>query len=538
MKAVLYGRYSSHNQKDASIEQQFRDCREYCERNDIRIIGEYADRAVTGKSDKRPEFQRMIKDAAKERFGMIICWKVDRFARNREDAAIYKGRLRRHGIRVVYAKESIPEGPEGILLEAMLEGSAEYYSANLSQNIKRGMRDNALSCKVNNGNLALGYQKGSDGCFAIEPAGAKIVREIFEMYADGIKASQIIADMNARKIKTSRGSEFNKNSLRKMLKNERYTGVYIWKDVRIEGGIPQIISKELFDKVQKNIDKTRKSPAASRDVDYLLTGKLFCGHCKSTMIGTSGHGKSGDRFNYYTCTTQRRDKSCKKKAVQKEWLEDLVVRETVDKILVAEVIEKIADAAVALQEKERDKSVLESLISQRKDTEKALKNLLSAIEQGIVTKTTKERMVTLEREKDELEDAIEREKFEKPLITKEQIIYWIGRFKTADLDDERVKLSIIEVFVSAIYLYDGEIRIAYNYCGDKKEVTHELVDNCDKANTPDVSEVFDLTYQSGGEGSRTPVRNRIHKCFYECILFFNVSLHTSPAGRMRMSVAS
>lgn len=176
MKAVLYGRYSSHNQKDASIEQQFRECREYCAKNNIKIIGEYADRALSGTTDKRPEFQHMIREAAKQRFDVIVTWKVDRFARNREDAAIYKGRLRKFGIRVLYAAEPIPDDPTGILLEAMLEGSAEYYSANLAQNIKRGMKDNALNAKVN-AMACLGYQKGADGRYEIEPGEAAVVRE-------------------------------------------------------------------------------------------------------------------------------------------------------------------------------------------------------------------------------------------------------------------------------------------------------------------------------------------------------------------------
>ena len=163
----------------------------------------------------------MVKDAAKGHFQLIVCWKVDRFARNREDAAIYKGRLRRFGVRIMYAKESIPDGPEGILLESMLEGTAEYYSANLSQNIKRGMMDNARECKVNNGNLPLGYKKGMDGRYAIEPVGAKIVREVFELYASGMNVTQIVNILNTRGAKTSRGNPFNKNSLRVMLKNER-----------------------------------------------------------------------------------------------------------------------------------------------------------------------------------------------------------------------------------------------------------------------------------------------------------------------------
>ena len=164
---VIYARYSSHAQRDVSIEQQVADCEAYAKMNNLRVVKVYADRALSGTSDKRPEFQKMLRDAERGRWSYVLCWKVDRFARNRYDSATYKFRLKRYGVRVIYAKESIPDGPEGILLESVLEGSAEYYSANLSQNIKRGMRYNALACKVNNGSMPFGYCKGPDGRFAI-----------------------------------------------------------------------------------------------------------------------------------------------------------------------------------------------------------------------------------------------------------------------------------------------------------------------------------------------------------------------------------
>ena len=488
MTAYIYGRYSSHNQKDVSIEQQFRDIYDYCRKNNIRVIGEYADRALTGKTDKRPQFQKMIQDAAKGRVQLIICWKVDRFARNREDAAVYKGRLRRHGVRVIYAMEPIPEGAAGILLEGMLESTAEWYSANLSENIKRGMYDNAQECKVNNGRLALGFKKGPDDRFAIEPAGAAIVREAFELYASGLNVREITEAFNARGLKTSRGAAFNKNSLRVMLKNEAYIGVYKYGKVRIEGGVPQIVDKELFDRVQERIAQIARAPASSwSDVDYLLTGKLYCGHCGHPMIGESGTGKSGRKYNYYTCSKRKRGKTCAKRPVGKDWLEETVVRETLERVLVDEVIEKIADEAVAIQKRERDTSILNSLEQQLKDTERALKNIVSAIEQGIITPTTRNRMMELEEQKVELQVSIEKEKAVKPLLTRDQIIYWIKRFGKGDISSERFRIQIIDAFVRAVYLYDDELRIVYDYSGEKASITLELVDGCDKDGAPECS---------------------------------------------------
>ena len=147
MNAVIYARYSSENQREESIDGQLRECKAFAERNDIQIIGTYIDRALSAKTDNRPEFQRMVKESAGRAFEMVLVWKLDRFARNRYDSAHYKTVLRKNGVRVVSATEAISEGAEGILLEAMLEGMAEYYSAELSEKVSRGMTENALKCK-------------------------------------------------------------------------------------------------------------------------------------------------------------------------------------------------------------------------------------------------------------------------------------------------------------------------------------------------------------------------------------------------------
>ena len=186
IKAVIYARYSSHNQREESIEGQMRECQAYAARNNMAIVGEYIDRALSGKTDNRADFQRMIRDSEKGHFQAVIMYTLDRFARNRYDSAMYKSKLKRNGVKVYYAKQYIPDEPEGIILESVLEGYAEYYSENLSRNIKRGMMENALACKVTGGNIALGYAISPEKTYIIDPAGAKIVQEIYNMYADVI----------------------------------------------------------------------------------------------------------------------------------------------------------------------------------------------------------------------------------------------------------------------------------------------------------------------------------------------------------------
>ena len=249
MKGVIYARFSCDHQREESIEGQVRECRDYAEKNGIAIIGVYADRALTGKTDKRPQFQKMIKDSEKRMFEVVIVWKLDRFSRNRYDSATYKTRLKKNGVRVVSAKEQISDTPEGIILESMLEGMAEYYSADLAVKITRGMKENALKCRYNGGGMPFGYMVGPDQKLVINPQTAPIVVEIFQRYANGENIRDIIKSLNKRGIKTTRGSEFRQSSLDTMLTNTKYLGVYRSMGEVIEGGVPQIIDQELFDKV-------------------------------------------------------------------------------------------------------------------------------------------------------------------------------------------------------------------------------------------------------------------------------------------------
>ncbi len=484
MTAVLYGRYSSHGQKDASIEQQFAENRAYATREGIIIVDEYADRHLSGTSDKRPAFQRMIRDANKGHFQLVICWKVDRFARNREDAAIYKGRLRSHGVKVLYAKEPIPEGSAGILLETMLEGTAEWYSATLSENVVRGMRDNALNCRINNASMPLGYKRGIDGKYALNPDAAAIVREIYELYAAGVRLNDIAITLNNRGLRTSRGTFFNIENLRKIIRNERYTGVYIYDDIRIEGGIPQIITQELFDKVKTIIAKRARAPR-TKETDYLLSGKLFCGHCGNLMTGETGTSKSGRIYRYYKCVAQKRQHTCDKKPAPQAWIERLVTELTVKAVLQDDIITQIAEAVVRIQLAERaDDSELVALEARQRDIKRSLDNVMNAIEQGIITPTTKARMQELEQQHAELEVAISDAQTIRPMYTADQIIYMLERYRDGDIEDPEYQRKILHMFVKVVYLYDDKIEIYYDYIGQGDTIISHTLSPTEVFNLP------------------------------------------------------
>ncbi len=467
-KAVIYARYSSHSQRDESIEGQLRECHEYAVKNEYLILEEYCDRALTGKTDNRAGFQKMIRDAKNNKFNYVLVYKLDRFARNRYDSAMYKNMLKKHNIKVISIKENISDSPEGIILESVLEGMAEYYSANLSQNIKRGMTENALQCKFNGSGCPLGYKITPDKHFEIDPIGAKIVKEIFVMYSEAKTSSEIINYCNEKGYKTSKGQGFNKNSIIRILTNEKYIGTYKHGDIVIENGIPSIIDKALFDKVQTMVAKNYTSRARSKAiVDYLLSGKLYCGHCKENMIGISGTSKSGKKHYYYECTTHRARKTCDKSAERKEPLEDIVVKTIVEKVLTDENIELIATNVMRLiAEDIADNTELKYYEDELKNTQKQITNLVNVIAGGLTNKSVADRLTELESYEKDVLSNIEYTKMKKPTLTKEQVIYWLELFKDGDINDTDYKKRLINTLLHSVYVYDkddGGKRIVLNF---------------------------------------------------------------------------
>lgn len=480
--AVIYTRYSSHNQRDCSIEQQVADCEIFARQNNLRVVKVYADRHLSGTTDNRPQFQQMLKEAAHGHWAYVICWKIDRFARNRYDSATYKFRLKKAGVRVLYAKESIPDGPEGILLESVLEGSAEYYSAALAQNIRRGMKYNAEQCKVNSGSIPFGYCKGPDGRFAIHEANAEVVREIFRKAAAGMSFVDIANDLNSQGLKTSRGGRWNKGSFR-LLMNEAYIGVYHFSDTRIEGGMPALIDQGTFWAANERLKANSSVRGRHQDGgDYLLTGKLKCAHCGSYMIGFSGTGKSGELHYYYGCQKRRRERACKKANVPREWIERVVVKAALDYVLRPDVMEWIADAVMEYQEREAASAQLAALTAELEENQNATDNVMKAIEAGIITSTTKQRLLDLEAKAQDLKRAIELEKLSHVRLERDQVLFWLDCFRGGSLQSQEFRRKVIDTFVSVVYLSDDHLRIAFNYSGGSNaEADFDLVMDAEAA---------------------------------------------------------
>ncbi len=488
MKAVIYARYSSDSQREESIEGQIRECTAFAEKNGITILRHYIDRAFSARTDNRPEFQNMIKDSSKKLFDMIIVWKLDRFARNRYDSARYKAQLKKNGVKVVSATEVISEGAEGIILESVLEGYAEYYSADLSEKVIRGRTENALKCKFNGGTLPIGYIIDEGQHFQIDPLTAPFVLEVFQKYDKGATMKELRDWLNEHGVRNKLGKPLNFNSIQHMLHNRRYIGEYKYRDIIIPDGIPAIVPEDLFDRVQNKLAQNRKAPARHKaEDDYLLTTKLFCGYCGAYLCGESGKSRNGTIHHYYKCVSVKKKRTdCKKKAVRKQWLEDLVVNEVMKVIMDDKAIEAIVSMVMDLQDRENTNLPLYE--QQLREAETGIQNLLNAIQQGILTKSTKSRLEELEVAKEDLEIKIANEKIAKPRISPEFITFWLHKFRKLDTRQQSHRKMLIDAFVNAIYLYDDKLVLTFNYKDGTRTIALDEV----KKEVPDGASGSDL----------------------------------------------
>ena len=477
--AVAYARYSSAGQRDVSIEQQLLDIRAFAKREGYTLVHEYADHARSGfkNTSARTAFQSMMASAETGAFDTVISWKVDRFGRNREESALFKGRLRRFGVKVLYAMEPIPEGSAGVLLEGMLEATAEWYSRQLSENVTRGMTDNARRC-LYNGTRILGYTRGPDGRYALQPDEAAVVRNIFSLYTSGMSAARICRQLNAQGVRTSRGCAFAPESLLRLLSNERYTGVYIWGDIRVPGGMPAIIEKSVFEEAQRMKNKSSRH-IEQHAVDFLLTGKAFCGLCGAAMIGDSGVSHTGDRHYYYACQSRKARKGCTKKSHRKDILESSVVDFILDHVLSDEEIGRIADTVMALQEDELKSSPLASMEAERSEIVKQIDNINNAIAAGVWSSTTVTKLKSLEDAAETLRVSIETLRYsQSQLLDRDRVLFFLHRFTKGDRNDPLLRRSIIETFVNAVYVFDDHLDLVINNVeGNKRFPLSDLPDD-------------------------------------------------------------
>ena len=493
-KAVVYARFSSDNQRDESIDAQIRAIEEYTKKNNIQIIKTFIDRAKSATSANRPEFQNMIKycESGSIDISMVIVHKLDRFSRDKYDSAMYKQKLKLKGIRVVSVLENLDNSPESLILESVIEGMAQYYSANLAREVAKGQKENALKAKHNGGDPPLGYDVAFDKSYTINKEEATCVKLIFDMYVKGYSYSNIIDKLNELGYKTKRGNKFGKNSLYGILSNEKYTGVYVFNKtqrkgvngkrnghkqksdeeiIKVEGGMPQIISKEVFEEAQIMMSKRKKAPGSHKaTTQYLLTGIIKCGECGYAMQGNKRKDKYNNDYISYRCGCRKQKRNCNNREIKRDLLEEFILKELEEKVLSDEKIPYIAkELNSKLQSNKVENEQLFDNISLKLDkTNKEIENILNAIMSGIINDTLKNKLSELENIKLNLEiemKEIERssENDGKVNITEEQIKIMFSKFREFVLDRNIPECKkFISQYVKEVLVYRDHVEVLFN----------------------------------------------------------------------------
>ena len=516
LRAALYARFSSDNQRNESIDAQIRAIKEFAHANDIVIVAEYIDRAKSATTDDRPDFQRMIKDSAKGDFQLLIVHKLDRFARNRNDSIAYRMKLQRNHITLLSVLEPFDEDrPETILLQSVIEGMNEFYSRNLAREVRKGLKENALNCKHTGGIPPLGYDLDrTTRQLVVNEFEAEAVRLIFDLILEGHGYSEIITVLRRRGYKTKVGREFGKNSIYEILHNPKYKGVYVYNRaspadpctkkrnshlenlpedmIVVPGGVPAIISEEDFDKVQEILKRRKRyyRGVKKHQEQYLLTGKIFCGKCGCTYTGNRKKSTGNKPPNItYRCNKQARKTGiiCNNREVNRDYIESFVMEQIEQSIFndrMSGII--IAQFEEYIRKKNEEMSqTLRRLEDETRGIDTKLENLSDILADGVDRKQRNmilAKMEKLEDEKTALQSYIAQEKATLALDIpdKKELERYFRKaqemFRAKTLDEMQ---QLIDLYVEKVIVNEDEIQVILNlvplfYRKTFTEQSHEI----------------------------------------------------------------
>ncbi|EFM09540.1 Resolvase domain protein [Paenibacillus curdlanolyticus YK9] len=494
VRVAAYVRYSSDNQRDESLDAQIRAIEIYCKQNGYELIKVYADRAKTATSDKRPEFQQMIEDSDKNLFDIVVVHKLDRFSRDKYDSTKYKRKLKVNGIKLLSVTENLDGSPESVILESLLEGMAEYYSKNLAREVMKGMKETAHQCKHTGGLPPIGY--------SVDPATKKyivnenergIVETIFSMFLAGYGYNQIVTALQEKGYRSRYGRPIGKNNLHDILRNEKYTGTYIFnltgskdaegkrnshkrKDsedvIRVEGGMPTIVSKELFQQVQAKMDANKQKAGRQKAKElYLLSGLIVCGEClknvgfEYSLIGNTKYsGRNKLKYVTYRCGNRDQNKDCCNPELRREYVENYVITQLHEKIFNDSAIPTLAMQLSEYQAKKNTAFQAEAarLEKNLRETEKQINNIVNAVASGVSNAALLSKLEDLEAQKMDLEQRIleQSSKKQQTVITEDALRQLLASFKdrVADRNIPEIK-KFISSYVEKVIVYKEYVEL-------------------------------------------------------------------------------
>ena len=471
-RAASYTRYSSDMQRAESIEAQDGAIKEFAE-GKYDIIEHYIDEAQSGKTDDRPAFQRMISDAKEGRFSVVLIHKVNRFGRNRHEIIYYKHKLLKMGVKVVSVAEQFGDGHHAVLMESLMEGMAEFYSLELAAEVMKVLKLNATKARFNGGYVLYGYGVDENKNYIINEEEAAVVRRVFREVLDGRSYGELTKTLPPR-----RGKPWRANSIHDLLRNEKYTGVYIYNltdrrktgnsrkrkpesdVIRIPEGVPQIIDVETYRRVQE-IMNTRQNPAAGKRAKlvYLLSGIVVCGECGSPYVG-SNRTVMGKSLPMYLCSGKKRGNGCKNKSTGKHIIEGEVLAQvkalakTIDPVYYAEeynhyVEEHTAGATDTLNAIEKDLN----------NIKKKKGNLVAAIEAGGDIPELSRRLRELSQEQEHLEGHRSRVKQDvrKQKVTPQEVTALLDMMIPTGGEAEEALKKMLKALILQVTVTSGQI---------------------------------------------------------------------------------
>ena len=495
--AVIYARYSSDSQTEQSIEGQLRVCEQYAKNNNFVILNTYIDRAMTGTNDNRPDFQQMIKDSANKEWQYVIVYKLDRFSRNKYETAKNKKILKDNDVKLLSAMENIPDTPEGIILESLLEGMNQYFSEELAQKVSRGLHESRMKGHII-GSVPYGYIK-ENKMLKVNEEEKLILTRMFEDYASGKTILQISRDFEKENI-TNKGKKFIPETIRYYLKNEYYTGICRINNKVYDKIYPQIISKELFEKVKIKLDSNKYGCRKDNHEIFRLKDKIYCGNCNRKMYPVSAISSNGNAIRYYKCITTKK-KNCLTGIIDKNFIESIIDKFLISQFNIPKNLNEISEKIFEIHKKRvGTNNSLNSLKSNLQKTNTSIANIMSAIEKGILTDTTKQRLEELENQKKDLQEKLiieqSKQQFE---LTKEDIQNYF-KFTMKQCPDRA-----IELFIQKVNIYESKIEKSLNY---------SLNTNISKTETTS-KKLFTETFTSTRKfkGGTTKTTNKVYEVY-------------------------
>ena len=467
IKAVIYARFSSDAQREQSIEGQVRDIKKYALSNNYDIIDIYTDKAISGTTDNRPAFQKMIRDSASGRFQAVLVWKLDRFSREIADSFVYEKKLMQNGVSLVSINENTGEGDGADYYKAILYVANAKYSKDLRQKVSRGMKLNREKGLYCGGPVPFGYDVDKDKHFVINKDEAKVVREVFKSFVSTpITANALMKQLNSKGI-ACRGKKFYKTMIWKMLCNEKYIGNYVHGEERYEGVIPAIIDKETFEKAGKKLDGLRqfhtgKDHGERKRIQFLLLGKIFCGECGKALVARSGTSKSGAVSRYYACPHNNEKAPCSLRAVRKDVAESVVMDAIFallnDEGLKTRIVNEI------LERQKQDNPEVEILTKELTEKKRMMDNLLNLVAAGRAYEQLLSKMDELQKEIDKAESALAKAERTYHPFTESEIRGYLSQCLKKKFNAGKEDLALIQSLVDSAHIYDdGKFIVIFKY---------------------------------------------------------------------------